>query len=192
MEFLNVNKLPKLEPKAGRMLISEPFLHDPNFGRSVVFLCECGEDGTVGFILNRPTKYSLNDVLDNVNAPELKIYEGGPVNTDSLHLLHRMGDELGGKEVMQGIYLGGSYEKLKDIIIDHNYAPTHIRLFAGYAGWSPGQLENEIKQGAWLVAEALKELIFETEPEQIWAQAVRSLGDDFTFLSNMPTDPQLN
>src|ERR1044072_6373779 len=117
MDFLNLRKPTNdLVPAVCRLLIAEPFLSDPNFARSVVLLCEHGEERTVGFVVNRATELTLGDLLPESMAPGLNIYQGGPVQMDTLHMLHKMPVALGGNEIFPGIYWGGSYEALQDII----------------------------------------------------------------------------
>lgn len=192
MDLFNTNKATHLLPAAGRLLIAEPFLGDDNFSRAVILLCEHNEDGSVGFVLNRPTILTLGDILENIDNPSLPIYQGGPVQMDTLHMLHRMQSVLGGVQILPGIFWGGSYNALQDVLAEDMFDAEGLKLFIGYSGWSAGQLMQEIKEGSWLVAEAPADLLFEHETEKIWKMAVRSLGDDYNFLSNMPIDPQLN
>ncbi len=187
----NASKTP---PAKGKLLIAAPFLSDPDFSRSVVLLCEHGEDGTVGFILNQLTALTLGDLQadPSLYMTPLSLYQGGPVQPDTLHIIHRMPEILGGLEVAPGIYWGGSYEKLKEIVINETYQEADLRLFLGYSGWSEGQLDKEMVENSWLVGNATAELIFETEPHQIWKKAISSLGKNYSFMANMPIDPQLN
>ncbi|HXS36282.1 MAG TPA: YqgE/AlgH family protein [Flavipsychrobacter sp.] len=192
MNFLNLNKpINKLKPQVGRLLIAEPFLNDPNFARSVILICEHGEEGTVGFALNRTTELTLGDLLPELYTP-LKVFQGGPVQMDTLHMIHRIPQILDGNELNKGVYWGGSYEALQEAIINKICKPADIRLFIGYSGWSPGQLERELLENSWIVADMASELLFETEPEDVWKRAISLLGSDFAYLANMPTNPQLN
>ncbi len=192
MDFLNLHKRTNEELKTGKILIAEPFLNDPNFARAVILLCEHGPEGSVGFILNRPTQLTLGDLLPELYTPLLNVYQGGPVQLDTLHMLHRMPGVFGGNEIGPGIYWGGSYEALQETVLSNNYQPIDLRLFVGYAGWSPGQLEKEIQAGSWLVADLTPEILFETDTDLIWKNAVMSLGKDFEHLVNLPLNPQLN
>lgn len=192
MDYLNPNKQSGIPPGAGKLLIAEPFLADPNFARTVILLCEHGNDGTVGFSLNRPTDHSLSDLLPELNTPSLPVYQGGPVQLDTLHMLHRNPLAFGGKEIADGIYWGGSYDALKDSIHHKSYQALDLRLFVGYSGWGAGQLDKEMEEGSWIVANVWPELIFETDVENLWKRAIESLGSDFSYLTRLPVNPQLN
>lgn len=193
MEFLNLNKPmnnKKLAP--GQLLIAEPFLTDTNFSRAVILLCEHGMEGSVGFVLNRPTDLTLGDVLPDLYAPLLNINQGGPVQLDTLHMLHRMPEAFGGNEIIPGVYWGGSYEALQESVRNNEYQPIDLRLFVGYSGWSPGQLEKELEEGSWMVADLSPNILFETDTDKIWKNSIKLLGKEFSYLANMPLNPQLN
>lgn len=193
MEFLNLNKpMNNKQLAAGQILIAEPFLADPNFARCVILLCEHGDQGSVGFILNKPTDLTLGDLLPDLYTPSLNISQGGPVQLDTLHMIHRMPLAFGGNEITPGVYWGGSYEALQEAVQENAYDPGNLKLFVGYAGWSPGQLEKELEEGSWMVADLNPGLLFETEPDNIWKSAIKLLGKEFSYLANMPLNPQLN
>lgn len=191
-EFLNPHKQTGIQPAPGKLLIAEPMLGDPSFSRSVVFICEHGPDGTVGFALNRPTEHTLGDLLPELYTPLLPVFQGGPVQLDTLHMLHRTPLAFGGTEVADGIYWGGSYESLQEAVMNNCYQPIDLRLFVGYSGWAAGQLEKELEEGSWIVANVTPDLVFETDPDALWRRAIESLGPDFAYLMIMPVNPQLN
>lgn len=181
-------------PSTTRLLIAHPFLKDPHFSRSVVFLCKNEEAGAFGFLLNKPFFRSLEellpDVMDGLHFP---VFAGGPVQTDALNFIHRYPHYLGeSEEVMKDIFLGGNFESLLIHLKNDDIEETGIRFFIGYSGWSEGQLDREIEEGSWLTAEATRKLLFETPPEHIWKEALRQLGGDYAMLANYPADPQLN
>ena len=193
MDLFNKNSpVNKRQPAIGKLLIAEPFLIDSNFSRTVVLLCEHGEEGSVGFILNRSTELTLGDLLPELYTPSLTIYQGGPVQMDTLHMMHRVPQSLGGNEVAPDVFWGGSYEALQDVVEQDAYSAEDLRLFVGYSGWSAGKLEAEMKEGSWLVGDATSHLLFDTPPEQVWKEAIKLLGKDHAFLANMPLNPQLN
>ncbi len=182
------------ELRAGRLLIAEPLLKDANFSRTVIFLCEHSNDGSVGFVLNQHTGMRLGDLVEGV--PEKKgpsVYKGGPVQPDTLHMMHRLADRLGdAKEVTGGVFWGGSFEDLCDLVVDGKVKNTDVRLFLGYSGWAPGQLEQEINEGTWLIADATEQLLFSTPHDDVWRKAIELLGKKYGHLAHIPTDPQMN
>jgi putative transcriptional regulator len=107
-------------------------------------------------------------------------------------MLHRNPLAFGGTEISNGVYWGGSYEALQDSVSHNSYQTMDLRLFVGYSGWGAGQLEKELQEGSWIVADVLPELIFETDPDQLWRRAIESLGREFKHIVNMPVNPQLN
>lgn len=178
--------------RAGSLLIAEPFLQDPNFARTVIFICEHNDDGTVGFVLNNPTDITLGDLLPEQYSGPVPINKGGPVELNTLHMLHTVPQELGGNEIAPGIYWGGSYEKLRDVVSETDLHEEDMKLFLGYSGWTGGQLQKELEEGSWLVADASKDLLFGTASNQLWKNAIYSMGKQFEILANMPIHPQLN
>ncbi len=103
-----------------------------------------------------------------------------------------MPEAIGGTEVKHGVYWGGSFEVLQEMIGQQIDVESDIKLFIGYSGWSPGQLEHEMEDGSWLVADASQDILFEPDADKIWQKAIYSLGADYRYLANMPADPSLN
>lgn len=181
------------EPEPGRLLVSEPFLNDQYFRRSVVLLSEHNDNGTTGFILNKPTQIKLNQALEDFPEFNAQIFFGGPVQTDSLHYLHRLGNKLPeSKEIIPGIFWGGDFEILKLLIDAKEITPDQIRFFVGYSGWAPKQLANEIKIKSWILAQASPKFTFFDKPGNLWADVLRSLGKEFSIIANFPEDPAMN
>jgi len=188
-----MRKVTVMEPCVGRVLISEPFLMDSYFKRTVILLGEHGEDGTVGFILNKPTDLTLNDALEDFPPFDAPLYFGGPVQTDTIHFLHTLGKKLeGSKEIMPGIYWGGSLETLKLLIETHQVSKDEIRFFAGYSGWEPQQLDDEMKGRTWLVSSGKKDFAFSHNPDELWGEVLRTMGSQYAILANFPENPSLN
>lgn len=186
--------LNNIKPKTGRLLISEPFMADPNFKRSVVLLTEHGEDGTVGYILNQVGNLLLKDVIQDLWAADNQIYFGGPVATDTLHFIHRAYDKLqSGEEIGNGIYWGGNFEMLKILINTNAIEESEVKFFMGYSGWDNGQLSRELEQNAWMVSDISNaEIIFGNDDEQLWRDVIVNLGPKYAHVSNFPIDPSLN
>jgi putative transcriptional regulator len=188
-----MKKLIHLDPGVGKILVSEPFLLDSYFKRSVILLGEHSSEGSVGFILNKPTDLVLNDALDDFPHFDVPLYFGGPVQTDTIHFLHTLGTRLeGSKKILPGIYWGGNLEMLKLLIETNQVNKQDIRFFAGYSGWEPKQLEDELKGKTWLVSSCKKEFAFSSNPDELWGQVLRTMGSQYAILANFPEDPSLN
>ncbi|MEO9020922.1 MAG: YqgE/AlgH family protein [Ginsengibacter sp.] len=182
-----------ISPEKGILLIANPFLKDPNFSRTVIFICENETVGAFGFVLNKPLPQNLHDVLPDLSGINPPLYSGGPVQGDSLHFLHQYPDMIsGGEKVLDEIYWGGNFESLQIHLKNNDLDKNKIRFFIGYSGWSEGQLDYEMKEGSWLTVMATRKLIFETAPEDVWKESLNQLGGDYKMMINYPTDPQLN
>jgi putative transcriptional regulator len=186
-------KTPMLNPGTGVLLISEPFLSDSYFKRSVVLLSEHDDKGTLGFILNKPTDVNINDAVEDFPAFDAPLYFGGPVETDTLFYIHTLGDKLeGAREIINGIYWGGNYDQLKLMIDTGQVSPSMIRFYAGYSGWDADQLKAELDEHSWLLSESTPGFTFFDDPKCLWSQVLRSMGQEYAILANFPEDPALN
>jgi putative transcriptional regulator len=193
MNFVDINMpVNNVAPAVGKLLIAEPFLSDPNFARAVVLLCEHGDEGSVGFILNHATELTLSDLLPEMINKNIPVYQGGPVQMDTLHMLHRMPERLGGSEIIPGVYWGGSYDALQEIVLTNDYKPSDLRLFVGYAGWTKDQLTKEVDESSWIITDAKPDILFDTAAKDMWKEAVKTLGKEYSFMENMPVNPLLN
>jgi len=185
--------LNKLDPKKGRILISDPYLPDPYFKRSVVLLVNHNEDGSLGFILNKTLEVNLNETELNINDQEHKIYFGGPVQSSDLFYIHKMGDEIEGSvEIKDGIFWGGEFAGIEDKLKSGGILENDIRFFIGYSGWEANQLEQEIEEDSWLVVESNLEDILETNSEDLWKNIIQEMEGNISLLSTFPEDPNLN
>lgn len=182
-----------IEPAPGVILIAEPFLKDPNFRRTVVFVCDHHADGSFGFVLNRAYGHNLDELMNNVGDLKIPVYYGGPVQLDTIHFLHQYPDQIiGSLEIANGIYWGGNFELALDLLRNGKIRAAGIRFFIGYSGWSQGQLSDELNQKSWLTAAATRKIVFHDNVNETWKDAVMSLGGDYAMMVNFPTDPQLN
>ncbi len=181
------------EPAAGRLLISDPFLRDPNFSRTVVCLCAHSEEGSVGFVLNRPYQQQLGALIPDLEGFDIPLYYGGPVEQQTLHMVHAI-ENLGTEttRIGEGLYWGADFELIVEMIKAEAIDLDRIRFFMGYSGWSAGQLLTEMEDKSWLVTPASAQLIFQTPASNIWRTAVLTLGEQFHPLVHYPLDPQLN
>jgi putative transcriptional regulator len=182
-----------IEPAPGILLIADPFLKDPNFLRTVVFLCEHKEDGSFGFVLNRKYENTLGELIPELEGIDIPVYYGGPVQMDTIHFLHQYPDEIpGGQQVIQGVYWGGDFDMVVSMIKKENIDFNKIRFYIGYSGWSNGQLNDEMNEKTWLTVEATRKLIFHRNYGEIWKDSLKHLGGDYEIMVNFPIDPQLN
>jgi putative transcriptional regulator len=181
-------------PRAGNVLLSEPFLDDPYFGRKVVLLCEHNEEGSFGFVLNNFVDIDVDEVMDDLPKLNTRISVGGPVKNGNLYYLHTRAEIAESIEVVDGVYMGGDFDQIRDLLRSHSLTSSEIRFFIGYSGWSPAQLEEEIRSRSWFVADVERQDIMRTdeENESFWKRLISSMGDGFTHIANAPSDPSLN
>jgi putative transcriptional regulator len=175
------------------LLVSEPYLPDPNFERSIVLLCEHNESGSFGFVLNKPSMALLGDVMEELDEFQATIFVGGPVQQDTLHYLHNCSEIQGATQITDDVYWGGDFENLKFLITSKQIDPGSVKFFLGYSGWSEGQLNAELEGDSWIVSNRFdRELVFETDPKVMWKKSLESLGGRFSIYSNYPEDPRMN
>ncbi len=180
--------------KSGVLLLAEPFMLDPNFRRTVVYLVDYKPDeGAFGTILNRPLEITVGDAVEEFRGVSSSLYFGGPVQQESLYFLHRIGDSLkSGFPIFEDIYWGGDFEQLKERLLVEDIDESHLRFFIGYAGWAPQQLEQELEQNAWIVTNALPEDIFHTEGRDLWRRIMEELGGLYRVFARAPDHPMVN
>jgi len=172
----------------GNILLAEPFMIDVNFKRAVVLICDhTEEDGTVGFVLNKNLGLQIQDLIVEFPEFESEVFYGGPVQTDSIHYIHNVGDVLDNStRVVDGVWWGGDFEKLKFLISSQLIKPENIRFFVGYSGWSPNQLDQEMKQGSWVISDMYANYLFKSNPDSLWQQVMKNKGDRYEIIADMP------
>jgi putative transcriptional regulator len=179
----------------GSFLIASPHLRDPNFRQTVVLMCEHGPGGSLGLVVNRRTEHHIMEVLPQTTGLHERaglVYSGGPVQKDNLLILHKVGTAVPESQpIFDGVCLGGDLSALEEVSAEGE-ATDLVRVYMGYAGWAPGQLQFELSGGSWIVLPADLKLVFARDPHQMWASVMRSLGGSFTFYATMPPDPQAN
>jgi putative transcriptional regulator len=182
----------QLKPAPGVLLLAEPFMESPEFRRSVVLVTEHNEDGTMGFILNRKLAIKPTQAIDDFPDFEDTLFYGGPVSTELLFYIHTLGDALEGSiEVTDGIYMGGDFDSLKTLLKKGKIKTSQVRFFAGYAGWTAGQLKTEMKQHSWIVTPASKGLVMK-DNNNLWKNILKDLGGKYSMVAEFPEDPTLN
>ena len=180
-----------IRPQKGKVLISQPFMWDGCFRRSVVLLNDYSENGAVGFVLNKPLLLTLSNLMDDFSAPESQLSVGGPVATNTLHYLHTFRNIPNAIEIVNGIYWGGNIETIRQMLSISVMKPEDIRFFLGYSGWSAGQLDEELKINSWLVGDIRPGKIIHP-PRDLWQESVKSMGESYQHWTTFPENPGLN
>ena len=181
-------------PKKGHLLIAEPsILGDVSFNRSVILLAEHNDEGSIGFILNKPLNYTINDLIPEIEA-SFKIYNGGPVEQDNLYFIHNIPEIIPNSvQISNGIYWGGDFETTKQLINERKITKNNIRFFLGYSGWSVNQLELEMQENSWIVTEnTLENKLLSKSSNQFWKEKIIEQGGEYVLFSNAPENPALN
>lgn len=183
----------KDNPAKGKALIAEPFLGDPNFERSVILLCEHNDEGSFGFVLNQSTQITLQSVIAEDIYKEILLNIGGPVERNTLHFIHRLGEKIEDTvQISKDLYWAGNFEQVLSLLNLGKIEEKDIRFFLGYSGWSEGQLINEINENVWIVTDIAADFIFDTSPAEFWREILKKLGGDYKIKANYPIDPRLN
>jgi putative transcriptional regulator len=177
----------------GQLLLDSGQLLGSFFQRTVVLICQHDAEGAFGLVLNRSTGSNVGEMIVADLPDELKgrpLYLGGPVQPSALSYLHSDAF-LADANVMPNLSLGHSVDDLVEL--GEGFSPTRkLKVFAGYAGWSPGQLEGEMKRKAWLTHPASLELVFDAAPEQLWQEILRRKGGLYRLLAQSPEDLSQN
>ncbi|MFO7755331.1 MAG: YqgE/AlgH family protein [Bacteroidales bacterium] len=180
-------------PEKGKLLISEPFLPDTFFNRSLIYLTEHNDKGSVGFIINKSININVTDALEGFPGYNEKLTMGGPVAPDTLHYLHTMGDMVPGSMwVSDNIYWGGDIENIKELIGSGKAGAGDIRFFLGYSGWGEGQLEKELIENSWVIADVAPEIVMKYRKEDSWKMVLRSLKKRYRLWAEFPDSPEMN
>ncbi len=186
-------KANNLKPVKGQVLLSEPFMGDFYFGRSVILLAEHNSEGTFGLILNKSVTTKLNDALKNFPNIDIPMFLGGPVDANRLFFIHTLGERIESSiPVMEGLYWGGSMESVKEMASLNLLDENNIRFFVGYSGWGAHQLESELAKNSWAVTPITPQQIFHTKPRMLWNLLTKQLGYEYQLWHKFPADPTMN
>jgi len=181
------------QPGKGKILLSEPFMLDPNFKRTVILLCEHNEEGSFGFVLNRKTKLFLKDAIPELKSADLPLYYGGPVEPGTLHYLHTLGDQVpDSQEIADGVFWGGDFEVMLMLVQGNQLKEDQVKFFVGYSGWGPEQIKEELQEDSWFVTQGRADDIFNDDETKLWSGILKELGGDYKSVANYPEDPNLN
>lgn len=183
-------------PGRGTFLVASPLLRDPNFVRTVVLLCEHGEGGSWGLVVNRRTALTFGELLDDLPFPasaEGPVFWGGPVEPSRMQVLHRLRREIPDVlEVESNLRLGIDADTFREVVAQRLLPGEALQAYVGHAGWGPGQLDAELEGHSWIICTADDAIVFDTNPEEIWDRVMRSLGPAYARLTEVPPDPRVN
>jgi putative transcriptional regulator len=181
-----------VESLRGHLLIANPTLADPNFARTVVLVGEHGEEGAMGVILNRRSPATVAAAVPELSGPwdsEESLFLGGPVRPSVVLVLAEFVDaEAAGMLVTERIGFLSAEAEIEELA----QLTARARVFAGYAGWGPGQLEAEVENTDWLLAPALEDDVFNEDPDGLWTAVLERMGMRYALLARMPPDPSVN
>ena len=180
-------------PSRGKVLISEPFLCDVTFGRSVVLLVDHNEEGSMGLIINKELPILLNDIINEFKyLDNIPLYKGGPICTDTLFYLHTLPDIPEAYPVNKGLYINGDFNAIKRYVLQGNPIEGKIRFFLGYSGWEQEQLKQEIIEHAWMVGNEEPSFLLNEKSKYMWSKSLQKLGSKYEVWSRFPQVPSLN
>jgi putative transcriptional regulator len=190
--FLTIDAV--FQPSVGRMLIAQPFMSEPYFGRSVVLLTQHSDLGSMGLVLNKPLKLFLHEIVEGVIIEEnIPVFCGGPVGAKSLFYLHNIDEIPQSLKIAQNLYLGGDFDWLMENLNAGLGLTGRVRFFLGYSGWDEGQLTEEINQQSWLVSKlSTEEILHLSGYDTLWARSMQSMGGKYKRWAEFPQNPNLN
>lgn len=179
--------------KPGTLLMSEPFMKDANFMRKVVMMVRHDEEGSIGFVLNQLTDWTVNELVEDFPFSTYPVYVGGPVSQNTLHYLHQIPALRDSSMLItKDLFWGGDFDHLKTLVKEGEIAQSQIRFFIGYSGWTDNQLAEEVLDHSWLISERNPIHVMRYDEQLMWKALVTELGSPFKFLASAPIDPALN
>jgi len=185
------------EPERGSLLVAKPTVEDFCFKRSVTILVEHdNEEGTMGLIVNKPTRFTLGEVIPEIEgADDVPLYLGGPVGTNQLFFLHSLGADIipGSIPVTPELFFGGDFDVIKMYLAAGEPVEGKMKFMVGYSGWTVGQLSNEVKRHDWAVLKGAEAgLMMNPNGEVIWNKAVAHFGKQYQLWDSWPDDVSMN
>jgi len=177
----------------GLSLLSIPLSHDHFFKNTVVLLTEHNNQGSIGFIVNRPMDYTLHQVISDIPETDIPLFYGGPVANDSIHFIHSLGTVIPmAVKVKDGLYWGGDFSVMKQLLRNDSSIAASCKFFVGYAGWTTGQLDKEIETDFWLVTDVESSKIIGNQSTDLWTETLQSMGFKYKLWSTFPEDANYN
>lgn len=183
-----------ITPKKGDLLIAEPsIIGDLSFNRSIVLLADHSNNGSIGFILNKPLDFNVNELVSDIKS-EFPVYNGGPVEQDNLYFIHRVPHLIPDSiEISNGIYWGGHFERVTHLLANNEIGKDDIKFFLGYSGWDANQLKDELECNSWVVSTNIyKSKIIGKDYHEFWKEKMLELGGEYSIWSNAPEHPHYN
>jgi len=182
-----------IKPEVTRILLSVPFVDDTFFNKAVIYLVSHEAEGSVGYILNKSLPIKLHEIIDDIPNTNFPVHIGGPVANTTLNMVHSLGKLIpDSDEVGRGLYWGGDFEEVKNLIADNLIPENSIRFFLGYVGWGPNQLMKEYEEDSWLVTNIKKPRVMTEYDEKLWERLLSEMGDKYKAWANFPSSPSLN
>ena len=182
-----------LKVKIGDVLLSEPFMNDYYFRRSVILIIDHNEEGSLGVIFNKRLAIPFNEIVQGFPEFKADVYLGGPMETDRIFFIHTLGEMIpDSHKICGGLYWSGNISVLKTMIKLDLIKPHEVRFFVGYAGWDGGQLVNELKANTWLVGRFDSKVLLHAKPSKMWSNFVNQMGRRYSLWSSFPVNPEDN
>lgn len=178
----------------GHLLIAEPsIIGDLSFNRSIILIADHNPEGSIGFILNKPLDFTLQDLIPEIEIP-FEVYNGGPVEQDNLYYVHKTPELIPNSiEISDGLYWGGDFQKVTELIKKDQLKGEDIRFFLGYSGWETNQLTSELRSNTWILSENMhRKQIIDKVNTSFWKEKMLELGGDYSIWSNAPENPAYN
>ena len=180
-------------PEKGKILISEPFLSDTFFNRSIVYLTDHSPQGSVGFILNKKLDIEISAAVAGFEGWDENLNMGGPVAPDTLHYLHNLGNLIPKSVLVEdNIFWGGDIDVIREMISLGEINNSQIRFFLGYSGWSAGQLERELKEDSWVITRVKSDIVLNNRGDDTWKRVLRSFKSKYRMWADFPDSPEMN
>ena len=180
-------------PEKGKILISEPFLADTFFNRSIVYLTDHSPQGSVGFILNKKLDLKLSSAIAGFEGWNENINMGGPVAPDTLYFLHNLGELIPDSVLIEdNIWWGGDIDTIRKLISTGKITQSQIRFFLGYSGWSAGQLDRELREDSWIITRVKADIIMNNRGDNTWKRVLRSFKNKYRIWADFPDSPDMN
>ena len=180
--------------KKGKILIAEPsIIGDISFNRSIILLADHNNEGSIGFILNKPLDYCLGDLIPEIES-NFPIYNGGPVQQDNLYFIHKVAELIPESiEISEGLFWSGNFEQVSKLVAEEKINENDIRFFFGFSGWEANQLNSELKGNTWILSENThRNNIIKVVDTAFWKNKMLALGGEYSIWSNAPEHPSHN